>query len=125
LPKLQLIKPNYLSLLFIMAFVRRFVPNYGKCAVSCRTREFGVDCRWYILCSKRMINCHVHSIPVGYRWCFTFRRMTNCQVHSFNTPLVSKRPKRMFFLKACCSTISCRTREFGVDCRWRVLHSDG
>lgn len=32
-----------------------------------------------------MINCHVHSIPVGYRWCFTFRRMTNCHVHSFNT----------------------------------------
>jgi hypothetical protein len=29
-----------------------------------------------------MTNCHVHSIPVAYRWCFTFRRMTNCHVHS-------------------------------------------
>ncbi len=64
-----------------------------KVAVVFGQRKFGVDCRWCFFMFKRMINCRVHSIPVGSRWCFTFRRMTNCHVHSI-THWFQKNKKR-------------------------------
>ncbi len=130
LPKFQLIKPNYFSLLLIMAFVRHFVPDYGKCASKLpgvRTREFGVDCIggiFFMFKTDDKLSCSFN--PRWLQVVFYIQADDKLSCSFIQYPLVSKRPKRIyFFWKACCSTISCRTREFGVDCRWCVLHSDG
>ncbi len=45
-----------------------------------------------------MINCHVHSIPVGYRWCFYIQADDKLSC-SLNTHWFQKDRKEFFFLE--------------------------